>query len=220
VVFSEWNVDMSFLNTMIPNGDNKKRGFSLVELLVALAIMSVVSMAVYSVFSFFNRAYTTQDVTADVQQRMRAAMGVMLQDIRAAGLDPAASGNFGIELAEATKLRFTSDSIDTGLNDFNGVLDESNSERITYMLQGTRLDQILYETTDSENSQPLIVDVQSLTFTYFDADGNNLGSPVPSLQLADIRTIQVSITITDTAGIDAPVSRTLTKQVKCRNMGL
>ncbi|MEJ2220233.1 MAG: hypothetical protein P8X80_05405, partial [Desulfobacterales bacterium] len=142
------------------------------------------------------------------------------QDIRAAGLDPTASGNFGIELAEAEKLRFTSDSIDAGLNNFNGNLDETNSERITYVLQGTRLNQILYETTDSESSAPLISDVQNLKFTYSDADGNNLGSPVPPTHLSDIRTINVSITVEEAAGRAAPVRRTLSNGVKCRNMGL
>jgi hypothetical protein len=66
----------------------------------------------------------------------------------------------------------------------------------------------------------LISDVQNLTFTYLDADGNDLGSPVPTLQLEDIRTINVSITVEEPAGRDVSVSRTLTKQVKCRNMGL
>ena len=211
---------MDYLGTTTQNWVEAKKGFSLIELLVALAIMSVVSAAIYTVFSTSSRTYTTQGVTADVQQSVRAAMEVMLQDIRAAGLDPTASGNFGIELAEASRLRFTSDSIDAGLNDFNGVLDDTNSERITYVLQGTELNQILYETTASENSQPLISDVQNLAFTYFDADGNDLGSPVPALQLQDIRTINVSITIEEPAGRDEPVSRTLTKQVKCRNMGL
>ena len=211
---------MSFAKTKTAHLFNEQRGFSLTELLIAMAIMSFVSLAIYGVFSVSSRTYTTQGVTADVQQSVRAAMEVMLQDIRAAGLDPTSSGNFGIELAESTKLRFTSDSIDAGINDFNGVLNDTNSERITYVLQGSQLDQILYETTASENSQPLISGVKNLTFTYFDAGGNDLGSPVPALQLADIRTIEVSITVEEPAGIDAPVSRTLTKQVKCRNMGL
>lgn len=210
---------MNFAKTT-PHFFKDKRGFSLIELFITLVIMSVISLAIYGVFSVSSRTYTTQGVTADVQQSVRAAMEVMLQDIRMAGLDPTASGNFGIEWAEATNLRFTSDSIDAGLGDFNGVLDDTNSERVTYVLQGTQLDQILCETTASENSQPLISDVQNLTFTYFDADGNDLGSPVPALQLADIRTINVSITVEEPAGIDAPVSRTLSKQVKCRNMGL
>ena len=210
---------MNFVKTT-PNLAKGKRGFSLIELLVALVIMSVVSLAIYGVFSVSSRTYTTQSVTAGVQQSVRSAMEVMLQDIRAAGLDPTASGNFGIELAEDVKLRFTSDSIDAGLNDFNGVIDDTNAERITYVLQGTQLNQILYETTDSEKNGPLISDVQNLKFTYFDADGNNLGSPVPPLQLADIRIINVSITVEEPAGRNAPVRRTLTNGVKCRNMGL
>ncbi|MDH3956682.1 MAG: prepilin-type N-terminal cleavage/methylation domain-containing protein [Desulfobacteraceae bacterium] len=210
---------MNFVKTT-PNLAKGKRGFSLIELLVALVIMSVVSVAIYGVFSVSSRTYTTQSVTAGVQQSVRSAMEVMLQDIRAAGLDPTASGNFGIELAEDVKLRFTSDSIDAGLNDFNGVIDDTNAERITYVLQGTQLNQILYETTDSEKNGPLISDVQNLKFTYFDADGNNLGSPVPPLQLAEIRIINVSITVEEPAGRSAPVRRTLTNGVKCRNRGL
>ena len=211
---------MNFEKTIAGHVFKEQRGFSLIELLVAMVIMSVVSLAIYGVFSVSSRIYTTQGVTADVQQSVRAAMEVMLQDIRTAGLDPTSSGDFGIELAEAAKLRFTSDSIDAGLLDFNGVLDDTNSERITYVLVGTQLDQILYETTGSEDSGPLISDVQNLSFTYFDADGNDLGSPVPPLQLADIQTINVSITVEEPAGRDVAVSRTLTKRVKCRNTGL
>jgi type IV pilus assembly protein PilW len=210
---------MNFVKSTL-NFVKGKGGFSLNELLVALVIMSIVSSAIYGVFSISSRSYTTQSVTADVQQSVRSAMELMLQDIRAAGLDPTASGYFGIELAEAEKLRFTSDSIDAGLNDFNGIIDETNSERITYERQSTQLNQILYENTDSETSAPLIRDVQNLKFTYFDAAGNNLGSPVPLTQLSDIRTINVSITVEESAGRDAPVRRTLTNGVKCRNMGL
>jgi prepilin-type N-terminal cleavage/methylation domain-containing protein len=211
---------MGFKKTTTVHVFKEPKGFSLTELLVALVIMSVVSLAIYSVFAVTTRSYTTQGVTAGVQQSVRAAMEVILQDIRVAGLDPTSSGNFGIELAEASKFRFTSDSIDAGINDFNGVIDDTNSERITYVLQGTQLDQILYETTASVESEPLISDVQSLAFTYFDGDGNDLGSPVPASQLADIRTINVSITVAEPAGRNGSVSRTLAKQVKCRNMGL
>lgn len=210
---------MNFVKSTL-NFVKGKKGFSLNELLVAMVIMSVVSSAIYGVFSISGRSYTTQSVTADVQQSVRSAMELMLQDIRVAGLDPTASGNFGIELAEAEKLRFTSDSIDTGLNDFNGILDDTNSERITYVRQSTQLNQILYETTDSETSAPLIRNVQNLRFNYFDADGNDLGSPVPTLQLSDIRTISVSITVEEPAYRGAKVRRTLTNGVKCRNMGL
>jgi prepilin-type N-terminal cleavage/methylation domain-containing protein len=197
-----------------------KMGFTLIELMVALAIMSIVSAAIYGIFSLSSRSYTTQSVTADVQQSVRAAMEIMVQDIRAAGLDPTLSDNFGIELATATKLRFTSDSIDTGIGDFNGVVDDTNSERITYEFQANQLNQILYEGTVNENTQPLISDVQNSTFTCFDADGNDLGSPVPAANLADISAVEISMTVQEPAGRGDPVSRTLTKRIKCRNLEL
>ena len=216
----KWDSNMILAKTTTTNNLKDKRGFSLIELIVVLGILSLVSAGIYSVFASSSRTYTKQGVVVDVQQNMRSAMEIMLQDIRAAGLDPTANGNFGIELAEATKLRFTSDSIDAELGDFNGVLDDTNFERITYALEGNQLNQILYETTDYEDSAPLISDVKNLQFTYFDTEGNELGSPVPPLQLGDIRMINVSITLEESAGSNAAVRLTLAKKVMCRNLGL
>ena len=197
---------------------NRKMGFTLLELAIALAIMSIVSTVIIGVFSLSSRTYTTQNVAAEVQQNVRAAMEIMVMDIRMAGLDPAASNNFGVELAQAAKLRFTSDSIDPGTGVFNGVVDETNAEQITYALAGSDLNQILYEDTGSEDTQPLISNVQNLGFTYFDGDNNNLASPVAAANLANIQTVQISITVQEPAGRGDPVSRTLTKRVKCRNL--
>ena len=72
---------MNFAKTTSAHVFKEQRGFSLIELLVALVIASVCSLAIYSVFTISSRSYTTQGVTADVQQSVRAAMEVMLQDI-------------------------------------------------------------------------------------------------------------------------------------------
>jgi len=205
---------------ILPNFFKNKMGFTLIELLVALAIMSIVSVAIYSIFSFSNRNYTTQNVAADAQQNVRAAMEIMVQDIRIAGLDPTGSNNFGIELATTTNLRFTSDSVDAVLGDYNGVVDDANSERMTYELQGNQINQILYEGTVNQNTVDLVRDVLNLTFTYFDSEGNDLGSPVPTDNHKDISMIEISLTIQQPAGSGEPVTRILTKRVKCRNLGL
>ena len=195
-----------------------KPGFTLVELLVALTIMSIVSVAIYTMFALSKKSYTTQNVSADVQQTVRSAMELMVQDIRQAGLDPTNSNNFGIQEATALRLHFTSDSIDAGTGDFNGVVDNTNSESITYEFNADRIDQILYKGTGAENTQTLIDNVQNLSFTYFDADGIDLGNPVPNDQLDDIRAIQISLTVEQPAGRAEPVSRTLTNRIKCRNL--
>jgi hypothetical protein len=200
-------------------------GFSLVELLMALATSMIVLAAIYSVFTITNKNITTQNVTANVQQSLRAAIGLMARDIRLAGLDPVDTDNFGIEYASQTKIRFTQDSIDPGISDFNGVVDETNFEQITYGLQGNQIIQTLYETGASPNAAVLISYIANLSFAYLDAANNDLIdyalSPpqVPGDKLVDIRSVEISVTIQEPAGREKPVSRTLTRKVECRNRG-
>ena len=44
------------------------RGFTLVEMLVALAMASIVLAVIFAVFAGLTRSYTTQNVAAEVQQ--------------------------------------------------------------------------------------------------------------------------------------------------------
>ena len=204
-----------------------KTGFSLVELLLALATSTIILGAIYSVFNITNKNVSTQNVAASVQQSLRSAIGLMSRDIRLAGLDPIGTDNFGIEYASQTKIRFTLDSIDSGTGDFNGVVDETNFEEVTYdfNLGGKQIIQTLHETASSPNSAVLISNITNLNFAYFDAANSDLIdyglSPprVPDDKLADIRSVEILITIQEPAGRDEPVERTLTRKVECRNLG-
>jgi len=204
-----------------------KTGFSLVELLLALATSTIILGAIYSVFNITNKNVTTQNVAASVQQSLRSAIGLMSRDIRLAGLDPIGTDSFGIEYAAQTKIRFTLDSIDSGTGDFNGVVDETNFEEVTYdfNLGGKQIIQTLHETASSPNSAVLISNITNLNFAYFDAANSDLIdyglSPprVPDDKLADIRSVEILITIQEPAGRDEPVERTLTRKVECRNLG-
>lgn len=62
-----------------------QRGFTLVELLIAMAIASVVGMAGVAVFSSSNWAYKLNEDVAEAQQNARVAMERLSKDIRAAG---------------------------------------------------------------------------------------------------------------------------------------
>ena len=207
--------------------NNNHRGFTLVEMMLVLAISTIVLAAMYSVFTIANKNFTTQNVAANVQQNLRSAIGLMARDIRLAGLDPADSDNFGIAYAAQTKIRFTMDSIDSGSGDFNGIVDEANFEEITYEFQGSQVMQTLYETvttTPPADAAALIRNITNLNFAYYDAANTNLIdtglSPprVPDDRLADIRTVEIVVTHQEPAGRDEMVSRTLTRRVKCRNM--
>lgn len=199
---------------------NNRRGFTLVEMVMVLAISTIVLAAMYSVFTIANKNFTTQNAAANVQQNLRSAIGLMARDIRVAGLDPTGSDNFGITYASQTKIRFTLDSIDSGSGDFNGIVDEANFEEITYGFQGNQVMQTLYETVTSSTADAaaLISNIKEVKFKYYDSANNDLGDPVPADQLENIRNVEILVTHEEPAGREGMVSRTLTRRVECRNL--
>lgn len=67
----------------------KKResGITLIELLVALVIFSLVIAGTYRLFMAQSRAYTVQERVVDTQQSIRSAMEILLRDLRMTGFD-------------------------------------------------------------------------------------------------------------------------------------
>ena len=61
------------------------RGITLIELLIAFAIFALVSGASYRLFVAQSKAYAVQDQVGEIQQNIRAAMELVLRDIRMAG---------------------------------------------------------------------------------------------------------------------------------------
>lgn len=192
------------------------QGFSLVELMIALAVASIVMAAIYSVHNGLARSYTTQNVAADIQQVVRAGIDYISEDIMMAGLDSGGSASAGIEVATSSNIRFTLD------RNMNGNIDDTDSERMTYAFNvaTNRFDQCLYEGTGSDDWENLIDNVTNATFIYLDTDGNPLGDPVPAANLSDIRTVIISITVQEPAGRRGMVNRTYTNRVRCRNLGI
>jgi type IV pilus assembly protein PilW len=163
------------------------------------------------------RVYTTEGVATRVQQSVRAGMNMMVRDIRMAGLDPKGNGIFGIKEATAQSIRFTADrDMDGDLDDpdISIGFNESNSEQIAFTYNGTNLlEMILYNSDDTIETRDTVLDSASnLNFTYLDADD------VVTADLDNIRTVVIEMTVQKPAGRGDPVSRTLSKQIRCRNL--
>jgi prepilin-type N-terminal cleavage/methylation domain-containing protein len=75
----------------------KGSGFTLVELIVAMAIASIVGLAVMMNYISQTRAYTIQRELSHMQQNLRAAMYMLQNDIRNTGRDPQRTGRYGIQ---------------------------------------------------------------------------------------------------------------------------
>jgi prepilin-type N-terminal cleavage/methylation domain-containing protein len=197
--------------TRKPSGTST-RGFSLIELMVAMAMACIVLAAVYSLHAALTKSYTTQNAAADAQEGMRAGIDFMAEDILMAGFDSLSTGNFGIVAADATSIHLTS------YRNLNGTIDASDLEEIRYFLSGTQLKQELYN--DNTTDEVLVENVTSLTFTYFDGTPSQLVPPLTATQLADIRTVALSMTVQAPAGRDKKVERTYTTRFRIRNVDL
>jgi type IV pilus assembly protein PilW len=190
--------------------------FTLVELMIVIAMICIVTGSIYGIFISSNRSYYTQDSVVEAQQSVRVGINSMTRDIRAAGFDPQRTADAGIEVATATKLRFTAD-----MNRVNGI-EETDRERITfeYDAGNNRLRRCLYEGTGSESWQTLINNVSALSFSYLDADGNDLGNPVAAADLESIKTVVISMTVEGENALGGTFTRTLNTRVLFMNLGL
>jgi len=65
----------------------REKGFTIIEILVALIIFAMVIAGIYRVFISQSRAYTIQDRVVETQQSIRSAMEVLLNDLRMTGFD-------------------------------------------------------------------------------------------------------------------------------------
>ena len=64
---------------------NNTRGFTLVELLIAVGIMSMVITAIYGVSASASRSSTKNEVAAEVTQNLRTSMDFIRAGNRLAG---------------------------------------------------------------------------------------------------------------------------------------
>ncbi len=66
-------------------------GFSLIELLIALAISGILALSLWSLASTQERTYGSQDSAVEMQQNLRVALLGLTRDIMSAGLGPQSS---------------------------------------------------------------------------------------------------------------------------------
>jgi len=175
-------------------------GFTVAEIILALAVSSVLLLAMVSLFASINRSYTTQNAAAGIQQTARVGIDMIVNNIRLAGLNPLQVANAGIISAQPSRLRLTYDA--------NGDGTIESIEDITFLLDGSTLK----KRTRDGTAYPMLDNVSNLLFSYFDADG------AQTTRTDAIRTVAVSLTVAEPAGSGRKVSRTYSTRVIGRNL--
>lgn len=213
-------------------------GFTVVELLVAMALSGVVMASVYSSFSVQHKAYVAQEQIAAMQQNLRAALYLMEREIRMAGHDPAGASGTGIVTANASSIRVRSDVTDNaGTGGPDGDTGDVG-EDITYALFDADGDgdmDLGRADASGGGMQPFAENIDALDFVYLDENAN------ATMVTSQIRSVQISVIAragqpdpgylnkevyanqqgqTILAPSDHFRRRMLVTEVKCRNLGL
>ena len=114
-------------------------GFTLIELMIAMAIGSILMVAVVSAYQIQVSSKNTQEALTDMNTTARAALEIMTQELSTAGCDPNNTDTAGIVNATANDLTFTMDIGNTAGNTFrpDGLLDGPN-EQIRYAINAAK----------------------------------------------------------------------------------
>jgi type IV pilus assembly protein PilW len=162
-------------------------GFSLVELLIAMAVGLVILGAMYSVFTIQNKTFGNQEDFVEMQQNVRAGMDMIAREVGMAGYDPAgvnsdagSSNDFSGVTVNASQLQIQADL------DGNGAIDMTSQENIVYAIDGPPNYRITRNVGSGD--QAFVENVQSFTFGYL--DGAGAVTTVP----ADVRRVKITIT--------------------------
>jgi type IV pilus assembly protein PilW len=89
------------------NLTKNSKGFSLVEILVALAVNSMVMAGIYAAFYSQQKSHVKEQQVVDTQQNVRGSVAFMAREIRLAGMDRGSADEARILSAGLNMIRFT-----------------------------------------------------------------------------------------------------------------
>ncbi|NLZ17264.1 MAG: prepilin-type N-terminal cleavage/methylation domain-containing protein [Desulfobulbaceae bacterium] len=159
-------------------------GFTLVELLIAMAVAGLVMYAVYSIYLAQQKVYTAQLAVTEMQQNMRVAVNLLSYEIRMTGYAND-RGVAGILQATPEVFGFSAD-----LNNDGDVDDADEKIHFDQYLSGNGVPVLGRSTTGSTaRHQPAAEYVEHLRFHYLDADDRE------TKDIAKIRTIVVDVVV-------------------------
>ena len=164
-----------------------RRGLTLTELMISLAIFGVIMGVLFGFLVGARNSYSETRERAQYQQSMRAVMSLITREVRSAGCKPDDTNGYAFDkfaVADAGQLQVRMD-----LNGDQDIVDVGPDENVSYSFAVGNL------TRDNGNGPQVILrGVQAFTFTYYDEVGNQLaGVPLSPANRDLVRFVGINI---------------------------
>ncbi len=153
-----------------------REGFTLLELMIAMVISTIVLGGVMASHSNQSSIHRTESQISDMQQNLRGALFIMAKEIRMAGYDPTRKAKSGIQFAGPEAIQFSYDITDNDGTPNSPDKDTRDVlEEITYWVGNDMLiRKARFEDEDPyppQRQEPVAMGVDAISFSYaFDAD--------------------------------------------------
>jgi type IV pilus assembly protein PilW len=216
------------ISSPLRSAESGRGGFTLVELMVAMALGLIVLGAMYSVFTIQNKHFSNQEQIVEMQQNARMAIDIISREIRMAGYNPRKTTNlFTFKIADSYDRKTDHHSV-AFTSDYSGGGGENydDNEQIAFRVEGGVLQRF---STGSVHWQPLMENIDVLEFTYTLNDGTVVAPPSDptAAQVLTIAKVKIKVTAkaakadpgyTDPTNNDHYRRYTLTASVTPRNL--
>jgi len=171
-----------------------ERGFTLVELMVAIGIGLVVLASVATTFTSQSRAYSAQEQINQMEQNLRGAMDIMSREIKMAGYKPNGGTVTGVVSYSTTGLTIQADVDGNGstctAGTMSSVVCSTAYEQIAYAYDSANK-KITRQVADGTVTT-LAENISAFSFTYSQAQSGSTAAAATSA--SNIRQISISIT--------------------------
>jgi prepilin-type N-terminal cleavage/methylation domain-containing protein len=165
---------------------DNRRGLTLVELMVALALFAMITAVVIGFLTGSRRTYDATSNRAQYQQSLRATFSLMSRELRSAGCDPAEVGLDRLAICDDDVLHCRMD-----LDGDGSTLGTNPDEDITY-LYNAGLGEL--QRTSATGAMTILRGLTGVQFRYFDGDGNPLaGTPLDAAGRNRVRFVDIDI---------------------------
>jgi general secretion pathway protein J len=162
------------------NKYNYQQGFTLLEVLIAIAIFSVVSLASFTIFDTVLRGDESSKLRSDRQNELQRAFFLIERDVmqiakRSMRINGEAPSNVFIQTADDS---FLADNqamafVRNGWTNPGLLLPRSDMQSVAYRLEENTLERLHYNFVDAVVGQepkirPLITNISDLSFEFYD----------------------------------------------------